>query len=195
MQGSQSNLSISPATAISYDQSLGAIGRLLLAGQMSYERGASGTFATVWLPSGVLGHGPETAFVMRQAKIGLNDLAFQEMRLDHSEQFALGDRLALRAGAEFLRVGIVSSVSALRPHAQLDATLASGWTASFLVAASPSDVHWEQASALQSSIAELDSLPTVLFRDGGPVLEGRWHQEASVKHKLAGRARFEAWGV
>src|ERR1700680_3556967 len=37
--GSPSNLSDSPATAVSYDQGLGAVGRLLLAGQMSYERG------------------------------------------------------------------------------------------------------------------------------------------------------------
>jgi hypothetical protein len=189
--GSPSNLSSSPATAVSYDQGLGAIGRLLLAGQMSYQRGASGAFATVWLPSGALGHGPETTFVMRQAKVGLNDLAFQEMRFDHSEQFALGDHLALRAGAEFLHVGITSPVTALRPHAQLDANLAPGWTASFLVASSTADVRLADTDALQSAIGELDSLPTVLFRDGRPVFEGRWHQEASVKHKLGERASLE----
>jgi hypothetical protein len=189
--GSPASFSKSPATAISYDQGLGAVGRLLVAGQMSYDRGASGAFATVWLPSGVLGHGPETTFVMRQAKVGIDDLSLQEMRLDHSEQFSLSDRLTLHAGAEFLRVGIASSVSTLRPHAQLDANLASGWTASFLVAASPANVLLEQAGALQSSIAELDSLPTVLFRDGRPVLEGRWHQEASVKHKVGEHASFE----
>src|SRR3984957_15390895 len=105
-QGAPANFSASPATAVSYDQELGAIGRLLLAGQMSYERGASGAFATVWLPSGALGQGPETTFVMRQTTVGIHDLAFQEMRLDHSEQIALGDRLTLRAGAEFLHVGI-----------------------------------------------------------------------------------------
>jgi carboxypeptidase family protein len=189
--GSPSNLSDSPATAVSYDQRLGAVGRLLLAGQVSYERGASGAFASVWLPSGSFDGGPETTFVMRQAKVGLNDLAFQEMRIDHSEQLALGDHLALRAGAEFLHVGIMSSVSALRPHAQLDANLAPGWIASFLVAASPSDIQLGQTEALQSAMAELDSLPTVLFRDGRPVLENHWHEEVSVKHKLAGRASFE----
>jgi len=189
--GSSSNHSDSPATAISYDQGLGATGRLLLAGQMSYQRGASGAFATVWLPSGALGHGPETSFVMRQAKVGLNDLALQEMRLDHSEQFALGDRLALRAGAELLHVGIISSASAILPHAQLDANLASGWTASLLVASSTSDVRLARTDTLQSAIAELDSLPTVLFRDGRPVFEGRWHEEASAKHKLGARASFE----
>jgi hypothetical protein len=189
--GFPSALSDSPATAISYDQGLGAIGRLLLAGQMSYERGASGAVATVWLPSGVLGRGPETTFVMRQTTVGLNDLAFQEMRFDHSEQFALGDHLALRAGAEFLHVGVMSPASALHPHAQLDANLAAGWTASLLVASSTADVRSARSEVLQSAIAELDTLPTVLFRDGRPVFEGRWHEEASVKHKLGGRASLE----
>jgi hypothetical protein len=189
--GSPANLSDSPATAVSYDQGLGAFGRLLLAGQMSYQRGASGAFATVWLPSGVLGHGPETTFVMRQANIGVNDLEFQEMRFDHSEQFALGDRFALRGGVEFLHVGITSPVTALHPHAQLDANLGSGWTTSLFVASSTADARLGQADALQSSIAKLDSLPTVLFRDGRPVLEGRWHEESSVKHKLGARANLE----
>ncbi len=189
--GSPSNFSDSPATAVSYDQGLGTIGRLLLAGQMSYERGASGAFATVWLPSGVRGQGPETTFVMRQATVGIHDLSFQEMRLDHSEQIALGDRLTLRAGAEFLHVGITSSNSSLRPHAQLDADLAPGWTASFLVASSTAAVRPAHIDALQSAIADLDSLPMVLFRDGQPVFEGRWHEEAAIKHKLSERATIE----
>jgi hypothetical protein len=50
----------------------------------------------------------------------------------------------------------------------------------------------EETGALESVIAKLDSLPTVLFRDGRPVLDGGWHQELSVKHKLTGRASFEA---
>src|SRR6202158_5692067 len=193
--GSPSNLSDSPATAVSYDQGLGAIGRLLLAGQMSYQRGASGAFATIWLPSGVLGSGPDTTFVMRQSKVGINDLAFQEMRFDHSEQLALGDRLALRAGAEFLHVGILSPASAIRPHAQLDANLAPGWTASFLVASSTADVRSAHSDALQSALTELDSLPMVLFRDGRPVFEGRWHEEASLKHTLGERASIDTAAV
>ncbi len=98
----------------------------LLAGQMSYERGASGSFASVWLPSGAAGHGPETVFVLHQSKFGVAGLAFQEMRFDQTEQFALSDRLSLQAGAEYLRAGFVSSVSALRPHARLDAHPGSG---------------------------------------------------------------------
>ncbi len=181
----------SPATAISYDQRIGNMGRILLAGQMSYERGASGAFASVWLPSGTAESGPETVFVMQQSKIGADGLAFQEIRLDHSEQLALSDRLSLRAGAEYLRAGIVTSVSTLRPHAQLDADLFPGWMASFIVAANPPSAHWGQTEPLQSAMAELDSLPTVLFHNGAPVLEGGWHEEFSVKHKLTSSAKLE----
>jgi hypothetical protein len=190
--GSISSLSNSPATAMSYDQKLGAIGRILLAGQTSYERGFSGAFASIWLPSGTFERGPETTFVMRQGRTGPTGLAFQGMRVDHSEQIALTDRLSLHAGAEYLRIETVSSVSALHPHAQLDANLAPGWTASLLAVASPSDAGVGPTGALESAIAKLDSLPVALLRDGRPVLEGGWHQELSVKHKLTDRASLEA---
>jgi hypothetical protein len=189
--GSPSNLSPSPATAVSYDQSLGSMGRLLLAGQMSYEHGASGAFASVW-SSGPAGEGPETTFVMRQAKIGVGALSFQGMRLDNTQQLTLSDRLSLRAGAEYLRMGILTSVSAVRPHAQLNAALAPGWSATFLITSDPDDVPLGQTNALESAIAKLDSLPTVLFRGGQPVLEGDWHEEFSVDHKVTDRARVEA---
>jgi hypothetical protein len=113
------------------------------------------------------------------------------MRFDHSEQFALGDRLVLRGGAEFLHVGVLSPVSALHPHAQLDADLASGWSSSFLLTSSTADVRMAHIDVLQSAIADLDTLPTVLFRDGRPVFEGRWHEEASLQHKLGGHASLE----
>jgi hypothetical protein len=192
--GSPSSLPDAPATAVSYDQPLGNLGRILIAGQMSYERGASGSFASVWLPSGVAGRGPETVFVLHQSKFGVAGLAFQEMRLDQSQQFALSDRLSLQAGAEYLRAGFVSSVAALRPHARLDARLAPGWTASFLVASNPPLDHWERAGALESAIQELDSLPTVMFHGGDPVLEGGWHEEISIRHKLTSQTKIEVAG-
>src|ERR1700688_487222 len=68
--GSASNFPNAPTTAVSYDQQLGSLGRVLVAGQMGYDRGASGSFASVWLPSGNAGNGPETVFIWRQSKIG-----------------------------------------------------------------------------------------------------------------------------
>jgi opacity protein-like surface antigen len=182
--GSPSSLADSLATTISYDQPLGAAGRMLVAGRMSYERGASGAFASVWMPSGSPDLGPETTFILRQGKVGLNDaLMFQGVRLDHSEQIFFGNRVSLRAGAAYLRAGMRSSTSALHPHARVDANLGSGWTASALVAANAADVQSPRTSPLESVIEELDTLPTVLFRNGHPVFEGRWHEEISASRK------------
>ncbi len=189
--GSASNFPSTPATAVSYDQQLGNLGHVLVAGQMGYERGASGSFASVWLPSGSAQNGPETIFIWRQSKIGAEGMEFQGMRIDHTEQLALSDRVLLRAGAEYLRAGIVSSVSSLRPHAQLSAILAPGWMAALIVAANPPSELWGRTGALESAIDELDSLPPVLFHNGSPVLEGGWHQEISVKRKTGSQSMFE----
>ncbi len=113
------------------------------------------------------------------------------MRIDHTEQIELGDRIQLRVGGEYLRAGIISSVSSLRPHAQLNAKLAQNLTATLIVAANPPSEQWGRTGALESAIDELDSLPPVLFHDGRPVLEGGWHQELSVKRKIGSQSTFE----
>ena len=96
--GSASNLPNAPATAVSYDQQLGSLGRMLVAGQMSYDRGASGSFAGVWLPSGNAGNGPETIFIWRQSKIGAEGMEFQGMRIDHTEQLDAGRPISIAGG-------------------------------------------------------------------------------------------------
>jgi hypothetical protein len=189
--GSAANLPGAPATAVSYDQRLGALGRVLLAGQMSYDRGASGTFASVWLPSGNSETGPQTTFVWRQSRLGSDGIEFQGLRLDHSERLSLGDRVSLDAGAEYVRAGIVTSVSAVRPHAILNTNIAPSLVASVIVAANPPSAHWGQTGELESTIEELDSLPLVLFRNGNPVLEGGWHEEFSVKRRMTSRSSLE----
>src|ERR1700722_4641980 len=189
--GSASNFPNTPSTAVSYDQQLGDLGRMLVAGQMGYDRGASGSIASVWLPSGTAENGPETVFVLRQTKFGAEGMEFRGMRIDHTEQIALGDRFLLRAGAEYLRAGILSSVSSLRPHAVLNAKIASNLTASLILAANPPSEQWGRTGALESAIDELDSLPPVLFRNGSPVLEGGWHQELSVRKKVGSQSTFE----
>lgn len=188
--GSASNLPGAPATAVSYDQQIGNLGRVLFAGQMSIDRGTSGSFASVWLPSGSAENGPETVFVWRQSKIGAEGMAFQGIRIDHTEQIVLGDRLLLRAGAEYLRAGIVSSVSSLRPHAELNAQLTPNLTATLITAANPPSEQWGRGT-LESAIDEMDSLPPVLFHNGSPVLQGGWHQEFSIKRKMGDQSSFE----
>src|SRR6202051_306065 len=89
--GSASNFPNTPTTAVSYDQQLGDLGRMLVAGQMGYDRGASGSIASVWLPSGTAENGPETVFVLRHTKFGAEGMEFRGLRIDHTEQVALGD--------------------------------------------------------------------------------------------------------
>ena len=128
---------------------------------------------------------------MRQSKIGAEGLAFQGMRIDHTEQIALGDRLSVarRRGISarrnrFFGFGAASARSAGRESG-------SGLDGFLLVAANPPSAAMGTTGALESAIDELDSLPAVLFHDGRPVLEGGWHQEFSVKHKLTNRSQFE----
>lgn len=189
--GSAANIPGAPATAVSYDQRLGGLGRVLLAGQMSFDRGQSGSFASVWLPAGSSEIGPQTVFVWRQSRLGSDGIEFQGMRLDHSDRLALGDRVLLQAGAEYVRAGAVNSVSAVRPHAILSTNIAPTLTASVIVAANPPSAHWGQTGELESTIEELDSLPIVLFRNGNPVLEGGWHEEFSVKRKMTAKSSLE----
>jgi len=189
---SPSNLGNSPGTAFSYDQSLGVAGRMLLAGQMSYEHSAAGGFASIWLPSGDLQHGPETTFVMRQASFGPGVAMFHGVRLEHSEQFSFGQSVSLRVGAEYVRVGMISSASAFRPRAELTARLGKNWSVSALAAANPAERPGEQSSLLGAVISSLDSLPVVLTRDGRPVFEGGSHAEVSAKRNFGKHASLTA---
>jgi hypothetical protein len=188
--GSASNFPNAPATAVSYDQQIGKLGRMLVAGQMSYDKGTSGSFAGVWLPLGAE-NGPETIFIWRQSKIGAEGMEFQGMRIDHTEQLELGDRLQLKAGAEYLRAGIISATSSIRPHAQLTAAVSPDLTLSLIVASNPPSEQWGRSGMLESAIDELNSLPPVLFHNGSPVLEAGWHQELSAKRQVGKQSTIE----
>jgi len=189
--GSASNFPSTPRTAVSYEQWIGSLGRILVAGQMSYDMGTAGTVAGVWLPTGHAENGPETIFIWRQSKIGAEGMRFEGMRIDQTEQLSLGNLIQLRAGAEYLRAGIISSVASLRPHVQVSAGLAPSLTVSLLVASNPPSEQWGRPRTLESTVDELDSLPPVLFHNGNAVLEAGWHEEISVKQKLGKQGAFE----
>ncbi len=67
--------------------------------------------------------------------------------------------------------------------------------ASLIVAKNTPSADPGQTETLESALAELDSLPTVLFRDGSAVLEGGWHEELSLKHKLTSHSKIGSRGV
>lgn len=189
--GSVSNLADAPASAIAYEQSLAA-GRLLFAGQMSYERSASAGIATMWLPSGELGAGPETTAVFRQSKLGPGREPFRGVRLEHNNQMALGDRLLVRYGAEYFLVSLGNSTASIRPLGELVYRVSPDWTASVSIASRPWTHAHGGSDPLQSTLEEMDAFPTLMMRNGRPVLEGGWHEEIALERRLGENIRLIA---
>src|SRR5271155_4620040 len=69
--GSVSNVADSPGTAFAYEYGLGDLGRMLVAGQFSYEGGSqSGGFVTQWLPSDDPGSPTVTTLLIRESQLG-----------------------------------------------------------------------------------------------------------------------------
>ena len=189
--GSVSNLADSPATAFAYDQKIGRKDRLLLAGQMSYERSAAAGIATMWLPSGSLNAGPVTTLVLRQSKLGPAGPTFRGLRMEHSNALALGDRFTLHYGAEYILAGLGPTTSALRPRGELDFRVSPNWRASMIVASRPWSNDEVRSNELQSVLAELDAFPALLWRNDRPVLEGGWHEEVAFERRLGSHASLE----
>jgi Carboxypeptidase regulatory-like domain len=189
--GSASNVPSTPATSFAYDQKLGG-SRLLLAGEMNYLQDApGGGIATVWLPSGSIEAGPRTTLVLREAKLGPDGRTFRGVRMSQTGAFAIGDRMLLRYGGEYVLVGLMKSASALRPNLELDTQVSENWRTALVFASQagtpfPFDSNTDGAAdaALSSVMNELDSLPGLLWRDGRPVLENGWHEEIAANRKF-----------
>lgn len=196
--GSVSNLASSPATAFAYDQKLGGTGRMLLAGQVSYEGdSAAGGIATVWLPTGTIGAGPHTALVLREAKLGPTGQTFRGVRADQGGALALGDRTMLRYGGEYVLVGLGTAASSIRPRAELSFRISDDWRTSFIFASMPNGprpleaADAESGGALAAALDELDSFPSLLWRGGRPVLQSGWHEEIAVERKIGARGKLQ----
>jgi len=195
--GSVSNVASAPGTAFAYDQKLGGLSRLLIAGQMSYEDNAAGGLATVWLPTGTIGSGPHTAVVLREAKLGNKGVTFRGVRIDQGGTATLGDRLLLRYGGEYVLVGLGRSVSSLRPRVSVETKLAGGWRGDLVFASQPGapnamdaggdDLH----AALVRALDELDAFPALMWRDGRPVMQAGWHEEISAERKVGERGKLQ----
>jgi len=199
---SASNIPSSPATAVAYDQKLGGAGKLIFAGQMNYDEDApAGGIATVWLPTGTIGAGPHTALVLREAKVSPAGPTFRGVRLDQGGAIALGDRVALRYGAEYVLVGLGSAASSVRPRAELNARVSDNWHVALVFASMPSgpgqlESAGEQTGGgeLAAAMNELDAFPTLLWRHNKPVLQNGWHEEASLERKVGLRGKLQFAG-
>ncbi len=195
--GSVSNIASAPGTSFAYDQKLGGVGHLLVAGQMSYEDSAAGGVATVWLPTGTLGSGPHTALVLREAKLGETGLTFRGMRLDQGGAVPIGDRVLVRYGAEYVLVGLRRSAASLRPRISAETRINDAWKAAVIFASQPGSPNMMETasgdlgSALNEALGELDAFPALMWRGGKPVLQGGWHEEISAERKLGENGKLQ----
>jgi hypothetical protein len=195
--GSSSALPGYMGTAVSYDQRLGSAGKLLIAGEVNYDQAVpgvlGGSVASIWLPSGKFGEGPETTFTVRQIRVGDSGRSIRAMRFEHSEQVVLTDHVILEYGGEYLAGGFVGAMAAtLRPHARLGMRLSPHWNAAFLVETDPDAYGMrEQVSAEQPAIEALQTGPNLIWGRGNPILSGGWHEEFLVRHDVGARGEFE----
>ena len=192
--GSIGNPEDSPATALVYDVGVGSRAHFLVAGQFNYEDASqAGGLAAEWLPSGEIGSGPVTSFVIRQSRLGPDGPVFRGLRVSHDDGLSIGDRVFVRYGAEYIAAGFNSgTTSALRPRGEVALQLGRSWQASVMVASRPWQDSTEFQSALESAIDSLDAFPTLMVRDGHPVLEDGWHEEITLKYSLNGKASLSA---
>lgn len=197
--GSVSNVASAPGTAFAYDQQLGE-GKLLVAGQMSYEDSAAGGVATVWLPTGTIGSGPHTALVLREAALGNTGVTFRGVRLDQGGALSVGDRMLVRYGGEYVLVGLGRAVSTLRPRLSLETKLSDSWRVDAVFASQPGAPNAMETgasdlqSALVSALDELDAFPALMWRDGRPVVQGGWHEEISAERRVGEHGSLQIAG-
>lgn len=190
--GSANSFSDSPATAVAYQEGVGAGGQLLLAGQFSYEsESPNGGFAAIWLPTGDTKNGPVSSAVVRQSRLGPNGPIFRGARFDQQGVIALDDNITIRYGAEYLLTSLNNAMTdGVRPRAEVAVQLAPHWQASVLVASRPWPSQSPEAiTPLESVVDSFDAFPTMLFHNGKPVLEGGWHEEIAVERLLQNDGR------
>ncbi len=195
---SGSTIAPAPATAFAYDQNLSGSGKLIFAGQVSYDQDSpGGGIATVWLPTGSLSSGPHSTLVLREAKLSPDGPTFRGVHLAQSGAVSLGDRVLLKYGAEYVLVGLGPAASSLRPMAELSLHLSDNWRGAVLFASSPSSSaplgsnDSPSASAMAAALNSLDAFPALLWRNGRPVLQNGWHEEIGVERKLGTRSRLQ----
>jgi hypothetical protein len=196
--GSASGVPSAPATAFAYDQKLGRTARLLMAGEMNYMDSApGGGIATVWLPTGSLGSGPHSTLVLRDAKLGPDGQNFRGVRMEQGGTLGLGDRAKLIYSGEYVLVGLDKAATSLRPRLELDAKVSDAWRAALIFTEEPGGLgnvdpdERESDAALAAAVSDLDSFPTLLWRNGSPVLEGGWHEEIAAERKLGTRGELQ----
>ena len=201
--GSVSNVAAAPSTAFAYDQKISGSNHIVFAGQITPDEDSpAGGIASVWLPTGSSESGPSSTLVLREAKVGNNGLTFRGVRLDQTETLALGGRFLVRAGGEYVLVGLGAPASGLRARVKLETRVTSNWYADAIYAALPNGTTPNDAlnaalevmdapGVLADALNQLDTFPALLMRGGRPVLESGRHEELAAERKMGTRGIFQ----
>jgi hypothetical protein len=204
--GSVSNIGQAPATAFAYDQHIDKFNHIVFAGAVNYDEDSpSGGIAAIWLPNGSIASGPSSTIVLREARIGSNGPTFRAGRLDQNATLTFGDRVLLRVGGEYVVMGLQELAWSVRPRLNLEAKLSPNWYLDLTYATVPGastindamavDLENSQSpNVLQTALNQLDAFPTLLWRNGRPVLENGQHAEVSLERKLGNRSILQLAG-
>jgi hypothetical protein len=191
--GSVSNLADSPSTTFAYDQGIGSLGRLVMAGQVSHEDSATaGGISTIWLPSGDISKGPVTRVIMRQSNLGPVGPAFRGVMMQHEDQLALGDRVSVHYGAEYVLASLNGNTSALHPGGEITVQLTPLWRAALVLSSTPRQDYESADDNLRAALEGLDAFPAVMLRNGRPLLASNWHQELALERSLGPKSSLVA---
>jgi hypothetical protein len=191
-QGGLAN-STTPQSSVAYDQSIGSFGKLLLAGQFSYDAGGSAGLATTWVPFGTSADSPRATFALQQFRLGEQGPMMRALRSDQSGALHVTRRITIHYSAEYVWLSLRGSTSALRPSADVTMHVTQSWDATVFAGALPLRGQFGAAD-LESALGQFQMFPAVMFNGGKPLVESGWHEEARLEHKLGKSAQISIAG-
>jgi len=171
-------------SAFAYDQPIGIYGKLLLAGQFSYDAPGTAALATTWVPFGESANSPRTTFAMRQYRLGEQGPMLRTLRSEQAGSLRVSDRVTVHYSAEYVWLSLHNSTSAIDPRAEMTVQLAQGWTATMSAGTIPARDN-SPAANLEAAVGQLGVFPSVMFHDGNAIIGRTWHEEVRIEHKVA----------
>ena len=180
-------------SAFAYDQPVGVLGKLFLAGQFSYDQGGTAGLATTWAPFGESADAPRTTFALRQYRLGEQGPMLRALRSEQAGSLHVNDRVTIHYAAEYVWISLRDSSSALHPRADVTVQLARDWTATVFAGTLPSRGQFGVAN-LESALGQLEVFPAVMFRNGNPMIGNGWHEEVRIEHRIVKNGSLSAAG-
>jgi len=172
-------------SSFAYDQPIGVYGKLLLAGQFSYDAAGTAGLATTWAPFGSSADAPRMTVALQQYRIGEQTTGpmLRTLRSEQAGSAHVGGRVTIHYTAEYVWVSLRDSSSALHPRADVAVELSRNWTATISAGSQPASGQVGPAD-LESAVSQLGVFPAVMFHNGNPTIGNGWHEELRLEHRM-----------